>query len=252
MFKNSKIVMSNLNKSKSIIIIDLENLTIEDKDFIKNNLPIIYDGRTTKKNAKNSAKFILNSLLNWSKEQQYGAISEFFLICILRQHEFTQEFCYKNLEENSVKKGFDGLYLDYNKNIWLAESKSSYTNIIHRDNLTKAYNDSKDKVEGKNKKRNVWENAYQHSRSANSSDSLQTKLNEMSEKYVNGIYAKIKNYKLIVSSTIYNDDINSVERSKEKIEEWLESHILKKELAVIITANSIDLIVNILKEIANE
>ncbi len=251
MFKNSQRLMAKSSNSKSTIILDLEKLTLEDREFIENNLPQIYDGRTTKKDSKISAKFFLEKIKGWNEKQRIGVVAEFCLICILRNHNFSQEFCFNNLEENSLKKGFDGLYLDENNKIWIAESKASQkSENKHKVNLRNAYNTLEKTLEGKSeRKSNVWENAYNHSRIVNADDSLQKKLSNLSANYLKGIYTRIEDHKIIICSTVYNPDINKVERSKDKIEEWIKTHISRQELAVIVTTNSINIIVNVLEDI---
>lgn len=53
-----------------------------------------------------------------------GSVSEFFIHLFLNSQKFKQEFLYFNLEENSIKKGFDGYYTKDSKE-WILESKST-------------------------------------------------------------------------------------------------------------------------------
>lgn len=251
MFNETKWLKSELNNAHNLILIDLESFSVEDIDFIKQNLPQIFDGRTTKKDLKASAQYMLKLFSNWDKKQVHGAVAEFILICILRHHNFTQEYCFQNLEENSMKKGFDGLFLDKSEEMWLSESKSSYTDTTHCNNLNKGYKHINDNVTGVSSS-DAWKNAYNHSRIVNSIDSLQKKLSDLSDAYLEGKFTSIDEYNVILSSTVFCSDIDSVERSKGKIEEWISNHKSKVELAVIITTESVKKVKDILKGIINE
>ncbi|WP_216404870.1 hypothetical protein [Arcanobacterium phocae] len=251
MFSSSEKLLSALCSTQNLIILDLTAFTSEDRKFIKNNLPQIFDGRTTKRNIPAAAKYMLNLLEKWTEGQVHGAIAEFILICILRHHGYEQEYCFRNLEQHSLKKGFDGLYLDSAKEMWLSESKSSYKHIEHKRNLTLGYKQIQDNVTGKAPS-DAWGNAYNHSRTVNADDSLQSKLCKLSDDYISGNFTHIEQYNVVLCSTVYTPDISSVERNKEAVEKWISSHKSKKELAVIVTTESIGMVIDLLKEIADE
>ena len=96
-----------------------------------------------------------------------GATAEFFVHLYMKLLGFKQECLFLNLEEYSIKKGFDGYY-SQNGTEWLMESKSGSINsqgISHAGKVQEAMQDLEDKVSGKSKKKKVnnpWRNAYSH------------------------------------------------------------------------------------------
>ncbi|MFY2508239.1 hypothetical protein ACN3E9_08105 [Vibrio pectenicida] len=95
-----------------------------------------------------------------------GAISEFFVHLYLQESGYKQEFLFFNLEEGSIKKGFDGFF-SKNSDTFLLESKSGSIKskkISHKDKLKSAYSDLENYVSGKSEKgkNNPWKNAYNH------------------------------------------------------------------------------------------
>jgi hypothetical protein len=58
---------------------------------------------------------------------EMGAIAEFFSHLYLKEQGFKQEFLFLNLEEQSIKKGFDGYYTLSGVE-WIFESKSGSIN----------------------------------------------------------------------------------------------------------------------------
>ncbi|PAF46907.1 hypothetical protein BKH46_05540 [Helicobacter sp. 12S02634-8] len=83
---------------------------------------------------------IKSTLDGWSDNLKMGAIAEFFIHLYMKSHDYKQECLFFNLEEHSIKKGFDGLY-SLNGEIWLMESKSVLlTRFIKTNNLRNANN----------------------------------------------------------------------------------------------------------------
>ena len=56
-----------------------------------------------------------------------GAVAEFFAHLLLNHKGYEQNFLYQNLEERSIKKGFDWVY-SIEDELWLMESKSGRFN----------------------------------------------------------------------------------------------------------------------------
>lgn len=137
-----------------------------------------------------------------------GSVSEFFIHIFLNSQNFKQEFLYFNLEENSIKKGFDGYYSKGNKD-WVLESKSTtQINKNHKEIISIGYNGIKNKIEGVDNKNNPWEEAYNHAslRTVSTADTLLKKLSALSELYTEKKYGKIKDFDIMVSSTIFLED----------------------------------------------
>ena len=75
-----------------------------------------------------------------------GAVAEFFIHLFLRELGYKQEFLFYNLEERSIKKGFDG-YFSQGETQFIVESKSGFEstrNISHKAKIKEAYNDGAD------------------------------------------------------------------------------------------------------------
>ena len=137
-----------------------------------------------------------------------GSTSEFFVHLFLSLIAFKQEFLYFNLEENSIKKGFDGYYTK-NQEEWILESKSTLQkDIKHKSLVNKAYNGLKDKIEGIDHDNNPWEEAYNHAshKNVNASNSLIDKLGELSDLYTNKTYGQISDYNIMTASTIFLEE----------------------------------------------
>jgi len=71
--------------------------------------------------------FVKNDLKNFFKKKDenttMGAVAEFIIHLYLKTIGYQQECLYRNLEEGSIKKGFDGYYT-YLSEEWIMESKS--------------------------------------------------------------------------------------------------------------------------------
>lgn len=94
---------------------------------------------------------------------EMGAIAEFFGHLYLTEIGFKQEFLFLNLEERSIKKGFDGYY-SFNDETWIYESKSGSAatkGATHKSKISLAYSDLNEKISG-NSANNPWQNAYNH------------------------------------------------------------------------------------------
>ncbi len=177
---------------------------------------------------------------------EIGCISEFFIHLYLNSIWFRQECLYSNLEENSIKKWFDGYY-SLNDEEWIMESKSgniSTKGISHKKKIHEAFDDLSKKIAGK-VENNPRENARNHAKIAWSKDTILKSINELSVEFTNGIYHDIKNFNIIPSSTIFLDwqiddttPVSNNEAIKTEITAWPESKEYKKMHIVCITQNT--------------
>ncbi|MFL0171678.1 hypothetical protein, partial [Tenacibaculum maritimum] len=214
-------------------MVNIEEISDDLKNYIDKKLVSIcypnsgFDLATIKKAL---LKFLKSKNTNKGKASTItiGYIAEFFNHLFLGNNGYIQEFSFFNLEENSMKKGFDGVY-SYNSEYWLMESKSSKKNeMTHDKNFSIAYNDLKGKISGK-AKNNPWLNAYSHIRAINSSNkTLIKKIESLSSSYINEKYDLIKNFNIIPCSTIILEDKWSEINIKETIKKF-EEVVLKKE-----------------------
>ncbi|HFU3969340.1 TPA: hypothetical protein ACGO20_000838 [Streptococcus suis] len=250
------------NKDYQYILLSIDSLSDTDKDFIRNNLLEISSGRDSELNLVSEATELVEYLARLDINKRNGAISEFLLICILREKGFSQEYCFKNLEENSAKKGFDGLVIKENQ-FWLVESKSSQINHgnSHRNTIYRAYSGLKKQLSGANKKiNNPWRNAYNHARSAMSNKGLQRILASLSNSYTEKNFSTINEHNVVIGSTVIPDNmtnnrvittISDIDSSIKSIDNYIKNHESKDELIVIINLQTIDIVVNFFKEIAD-
>lgn len=204
----------DLGNGNFLYIIEIEEIEGELKKYIDEKLTsICYGPRNI--DFKTVKKKILNFLLKKKEDEKdlndntivMGAISEFMIHLFLNKINFKQEFTFKNLEEGSIKKGFDGYY-SLDNNSWILESKSGSINTkgnSHNSKIKEAYS-GLDKMLKGNTANNPWENAYNHSKVVNSDESISKKLNQLDINYTNGKFEDIKNHNIIPASTIIYDD----------------------------------------------
>jgi len=180
-----------------------------------------------------------------------GSISEFFIHLFLRSKNYKQECLWSNLEENSMKKGFDGYYSFENKE-WIVESKSGSINtkgISHHDKLEKAYNGLKKSIEGKSSN-NPWENAYYHASipTVNTKESIVKKIESLSLRYMMSDFANINEFNIIPCSTIFFDDSIDEEANEKEILLKIDNFEYKELEIICISKKSINLFFDYLKE----
>lgn len=150
-------------------------------------------------------KYIRNFIDTKDPDREKGVVAEFFLHLYLNSIEMEQECLFKNLEENSPKKGFDGVYKDSNGNVWFIESKSGVAeSCSHKGKVQEAYRDLKDKFSSTTKN-DPWLNAYNHFVIINPSDSLLDKFRSLSDEYDSGKVIDIKEYNIGPCGTVYDE-----------------------------------------------
>lgn len=150
-----------------------------------------------------------------------GAIAEFFIHLFLNYVGFKQECLYLNLEERSIKKGFDGYY-SFDDKTWIVESKSGYENSegsTHTNKLKMGYKQLKEKITSSNSSlNNPWKNALNHAKIVASNQDILKELQVFSRQYIRGeINNNIEDFNLIPCSTIYY--MNDWEENKTAIME---------------------------------
>ncbi|MFB2803707.1 hypothetical protein [Shewanella seohaensis] len=146
-------------------VIDIKDITVETKKLLDKHLIAICEGDSDTE-LPLVKKRLMSFLESKKEDTQMGAVAEFLVHLYLNQLKFKQEFLFFNLEENSIKKGFDGLF-SKDSEIYLVESKSGSIlskDISHKNKIISAYSDLEKYVSGKSKKgnNNPWKNAYNH------------------------------------------------------------------------------------------
>ena len=236
-----------------IHIINIEKIDQKLKLFIDKNIVTICEG--TSDTDCGSMKRQLIDFLDSKKGSniETGAIAEFFIHLYLNDLGFKQEFLFLNLEEGSMKKGFDGYYSFKNEE-WLLESKSgqvSSLNISHHSKIKEAYDDLSDKVSGKGKTNNPWRNAYNHAdlKSVDCSDSIRKNIKKLSNEFKRGVFHGIEDFNIMPGSTIFLEGawvpIDAVELEKE-IRKLITRFKFKKINIICINKKSVDLFLDYL------
>lgn len=242
-----------INDHTHLTIIDIPSIDTELKEFIDKNLVPICEG-----NSSGDIKIIKQDLIQLFKNKKFkwkmGAIAEFFIHLYMQSKDYKQEFLFRNLEEDSIKKGFDGLF-SKNDEFWLMESKSGSArtkNICHKTKVKEAMDDLGKRVAGIEKKNNPWREAYNHAShmDVHASDSLRSELKKLRDNFTQGIFNNIKDYNTIPCGTIF---LNGIWKASDKTKivkdiKDLSNKLCGKEISVIcITQESINMFLEYIK-----
>ena len=240
------------------LIFHFINIEDYDKDFkqlIDNYIVSIYDNTFDDKDIL----LVKQQLKEWFEDKKgdenkkAGFVAEFICHLYLNQLKYEQHFLFANLEEQgSMKKGFDGLYMMNNK-MWLYESKSSLsttTSANHNSNISEAYRDIRDKLQGEKVNTHgnpisPWSNAVNHASVANidGNETLIQNLKEFRNRFIKKDFEDIKNFNVIPSSTIFLEDKwGSINNSdlETKLKSLTSKYEYKKMNIICINKKSID------------
>jgi len=187
-------------------LIDIETIDSKLEKFLDESIVKICEG-----NVNTDLTIIKKRLIDYLTPKkgstiEMGAIAEFFTHLYLNEIGFKQEFLFLNLEEGSIKKGFDGYY-SLSGEEWIYESKSGSINtagISHDKKVKESYEDLKKKISGK-VANNPWQNAYHHANliDVGSAEDLRKNLKKLSEEFTKKKYHDIKNFNIMPGSTIF-------------------------------------------------
>ncbi|MCG7544366.1 hypothetical protein MHM93_09255 [Pseudoalteromonas sp. MM17-2] len=243
-----------ISETVELHVLDLVDLTPEIVEQIDQSLVQICEG-----DSESSLQLVKSNFLRFLESKDYrtrmGAVAEFFVHLYLRQTNLKQEFLFFNLEEGSIKKGFDGFFSNGAEE-YLVESKSgldSTTGISHRNKLKEAFDDISSVIAGDSKKskNNPWKNAYNHAShiDVGSSRSIRKKIKELSDLFDNNQFKSASEFNIIPCSSIFitdkwNADISSaILGAEEHFFSGLKAKSLK---AICITKASYDSFCNYL------
>lgn len=186
-----------------VVYIDIKTIDPVFEKFIDNYITNICYRDSAFSIAK--AKKYIIKFINTNIDRKKGAIAEFFIHLYLNSIEMKQKCLFKNLEENSPKKGFDGIYEDKCGNNWFIESKSGMLkSCLHQDKVEEAYRDIKNKFSN-NTKNDPWLNAYHHCKNVNSTDTLLKQLVLLSDDYDNKKPIDMKEYNIGPCGTVFDN-----------------------------------------------
>ncbi|AIF45162.1 hypothetical protein [Virgibacillus sp. SK37] len=243
---NSKTVFDN---NYQIHIIDVEDYSQALLEYINEHFVSICEGDsgsdidTVKQRARDF--FERKSL-----STKMGAIAEFFVHLYLKDQGYKQECTYFNLEENSIKKGFDGYYSKDDIE-WIMESKSGSidsNNSKHWNKVKTAYDDLKDKFNG-NVTNNPWKNAYNHASQIDvgTEQNIRKNIKMLSDNFTRKNYPLISDFNIIPASTIFlngqweNQDLDEL---SDKIVELISEFKYKDIIIICITKKSVEQFLN--------
>lgn len=199
----------DIDNGNFLHFINIQEIDENLRSFIDESIVSICEG-----NIDTDLATIKNRLVHFLEPKigsniELGAIAEFFNHLYLRALGFKQEFLFLNLEEESIKKGFDGYYTIRDEE-WIFESKSgkiSTANISHKAKIKEAYDDLKSKLSG-DVKNNPWKNAFNHARiiDVGSSTNVRESLKRFSDDFTNEHYHDINDFNIIPGSTIFLEE----------------------------------------------
>jgi hypothetical protein len=199
----------NISSNTKLTVIDIKELSKPLIQILDEHFVSICEGdsgadiRTVKKYV---VKLFEEKQATWIM----GATAEFFIHLYMKLLGFKQECLFLNLEEYSIKKGFDGYY-SQNGTEWLMESKSGSINsqgISHAGKVQEAMQDLEDKVSGKSKKKKVnnpWRNAYSHASlyDVGAAEKIRKNIKALSDDFTCGRYHDIGEFNTIPCGTVF-------------------------------------------------
>jgi hypothetical protein len=246
-FNNQEIISG---AGKSVYISKIDEISDFDSQFLMEFIVEIVNGRGSYDKPDEVLSFLINRFdVTKDKNKSHGYIAELLSCCILRSNDFTQEYCCQNLEENSIKKGFDGIYLKNNE-LYILESKSSYSLNQHNDEHNKTVNKAFMDIEKRftsGSTNNPWANAVHHAKVARSDESLVKQLSELKSRWANGDLGNKEQNNIILSSTIFSETIFEKTSDYKYIGEMLKKHNVKNEIVLLSELKSSNVITDYLK-----
>lgn len=248
-YETEVIKMKNVNNT--LIDIYLYHLILDDfsklREMIEKEIVEICDPSIDY--SSNEVKKELSKILSTkSSIQQHGMCAEFFMHLFLRDLGYCQKCVFSNLEENSMKKGFDGFY-ELSSEFWVAESKCAVTESKHVKKIKEALQDIDNKFSCTSGN-NPWKNAIHHlmvSQCGRSNESLHKKISELSKDYSKGFSHSSSEFNLIPTSTMFINNNQSNKEIKSDIEKVLASRTIKKMLVLCINNDVFDEFISYLK-----
>lgn len=243
----------DINDKTKLSVINIPELNEILINLIDNHIVEICEGKSGG-SIEDIKLRIINLFEDKTIEWKMGAIAEFFTNLYIRTQSYKQEFLYFNLEEKSIKKGFDGLF-SKNETYWLMESKSgsiNTQNITHKSKVKQAIKDLNDKISGK-MSNNPWQNAYSHASHKDIvvSDTLRAELKKLSNDFERKLYSEIEEFNIIPSGTIFLDgtwqDLNANNKILKDIQS-IQSDIIGKDIFIVcMTQNTINMFIDYLQ-----
>lgn len=237
------IVITSKDVSNNDIEINIFHYTLfnflDVKIFIENEITDIWNPNLGY-SLDNIKKDIYNNIKEKTNMQKHGMCAEFFMHLILRDLGYNQKCLFSNLEERSMKKGFDGFY-EYNNEFWIAESKCAITNAKHKDKIKEALDSIEEKINNTNGN-DPWKNAISHINNRvkiDENQSLIKKVAALSQDYINNISHTSSEFNIIPTSTLFVNNQTNKE-IKEEINDLIFTKKIKEMMILCIDNNVYD------------
>ena len=133
-----------------------------------------------------------------------GSCAEFFLHIYLGQAGYRQACLASNLEEGSIKKGFDGFYLKGDQ-CWLMQSKSAINgSASHLSKVEEAYRDLCNKLNDFSNN-DPWENALNHAFAAGIEESILKQIRSLSDDFTLACKHEVSEFNMIPCGKVFID-----------------------------------------------
>lgn len=197
-----------INDNLQISIFEVKELNVEIQQCLDDNLIAICEGEYSFSDIETVKRRIIKLFNGKNDKWKMGAIAEFFIHLYMNLTGYTQDCMFFNLEENSIKKGFDGYY-NLEDSHWIMESKSGSIltkNISHKGKVQEALTDLKDKFEGR-AKNNPWQNAYNHASHCDvgTPADIRKSIKKLSDEYTSDSFHNLEIFNIIPCATIFLD-----------------------------------------------
>lgn len=253
MIPGAEVKKLSINNRYKLYILNIKEFSEDLKNYVDNYIVSIWEG-----DSGSDLQIVKKELLDFLDRKndstlRMGAVAEFFVHLLLNTLNFKQECLFSNLEENSIKKGFDGYYsLDDSE--WIMESKSGMSKtrgVSHPTKIKEAYEDLSNKISGK-VTNNPWKNAYNHASmiDVKTSESIRKNIKRMSDNFFLKNFGEIKDFNIIPTSTIFLDnhweDPNDIEIQK-VLNEIVCNYTCQDMIIICVTKSSVEILQKILR-----
>lgn len=243
------------NSIYEIHIIDIKDISDEFSKVIDEYFVRVCEGNSDS-DIKIVKKRVLKFLESKSDDTRIGAIAEFFIHLYLNNLKYKQECRFLNLEEGSIKKGFDGYYSNDDEE-WIMESKFGFSKtkgISHKNKILEAYKDLEDKIKGETKN-NPWMNAYNHAchKDINTKESIVKHMKELADDFVLDNFYNIKDFNIIPCATIFLDGTwidSDIDKTVNDVQESIVTLKYKKIIAICCTKISVQAFIEYLSKVS--
>lgn len=193
------------------------------KNDIENNIVELMVGNDPDYDVP-SAKQKLKERLSNDKNNSHliGAIAEFFMHILIANLGYKRYSIFRNLEDRSFKKGFDGVVV-VNDDFWLVESKSTISlSETHMGNIKEAIDCISLKVSC-DIESNPWENAISHMKflQIGNVDPIMKRIKQLEKDRADKKQHDISEYNIIPVSTLFFESTLSEEGLIEAVKKFL-------------------------------